>query len=138
MRLLLGAQDEVNALDGSHALGLELGVATSHHHERPRVLAAHLRDSLPSLVVGHLGDAARVDNHYVSPLATSGANDTTLRQGASHGTRLGEIQFAAQRVECGSQTMQYGGFSHIYAQSYIFLRKNELFFTFIKKNSPFV
>ena len=99
--LLLSAEHKVHMVSREHLLRLQLRVATRHNHEGVRVLSANASDQLPALLVRKLRHGASVHHADVGLLPGAHASDTVLSQFAPDGGRLGEIEFAAQRVVGG-------------------------------------
>ena len=88
------AEDEGDAGDGAHLVGFELGVATDDNDRGAGVLTDELMDSLATFVVGHLRDAACVDDADVRHLAFLHLANTHLLQLTGDGGSLGKVQLA--------------------------------------------
>lgn len=94
--LLLGTEHQVNTIEGSHLLGLQLRVASRHDHQCTGMPAYHAAYGLTAFGIGHFRHAARVHYTYICRLAFCGGCHTSLLELATHGARLGEIEFAPQ------------------------------------------
>ena len=94
--LLLRTQHQVDPFYARDVVGLQLGIASRHHHEGAGMLAYEFVYGLPALVVGHLGDAARIDVADVGRLALLGVRHAQGSQTFGHGSRLGKVQLTAQ------------------------------------------
>ena len=112
--LLVGPEHKVYALDAAHGLGLQLGVAPHHHDEGPGILTDKAVDGLTALVVGHVGNRARVDDAQVGTLSRPGLCNAHLAQKLGYGGRLGEIQLTAQCIICGLFASKSKFIYHIY------------------------
>ena len=95
VQLLLGTQDEVDALDVNDLFRLELRVAAGDHHEGARMLVRQAANGLPAFLVGQLSHRAGVDHADIRFLAGADLPDTLFRQHLADGRCLGEVQFAA-------------------------------------------
>ena len=95
---LFGTEHEVDVVDGKHLVRLELRVASGDDDEGAGVLAADASDQLAAFFVGQLCDGAGVHQADVGLFAGAHTPDTVRGQFAPDGGRLGEIEFAAERV----------------------------------------
>ena len=88
VELLLGAQDEVNAIDVRNFSGLQLGIAPDHRHERIRIGRLGAPHDVPAFGICMIGDAARVDHHHIGAVLHVHFGIASLRQPAHQRARF--------------------------------------------------
>ena len=92
--LLILPQHQTYARNSSYLFGLELCVATCDDDEGPGMLANELMYGLPTLVIGHLGDTAGVDDANISDLTRLHLLHTSSGELTRDGGRFGEVELA--------------------------------------------
>ena len=97
----------VNAVDSSHLIAFQLGVAAGHGNHRIRIFRRYAAYFLTAFLVGKLGDGAGVDYANVGNLAFPGSTHTFFRQHLPDGRSLRKIQFASERMVLGSKISEY-------------------------------
>ena len=98
--LLVRAQHQVNTVNTTDGLGVQLGIAARHHHKGPRMLAHHAVDGLTALVVSNISYRTGVDQADVCRLTLLRRCDTHLLKHLRKGRCLREVQLAPQGVIC--------------------------------------
>ena len=98
LSLLVAAKNQVYALHGRNLFGFQLGIAPRHHNNGTRMVPDQTMYGLAALAVRHLCNATCIYHTYIRNLTLASGPHTTSLQFCTHGTRLREVQFAAQGV----------------------------------------
>ena len=118
---LLGTEYHIHPFDGSYLLGLELGIATRHHHKGSRMVLHQAMDGLTAFLVRHFGDRTSVHHANVRLLPFPSRTYSRFLQNLSDSGGLREVQFTAQGVINGLLILKY---SSIYHSSSHLMRKD--------------
>ena len=94
-----GAQYEIDPVDIRDFVGLQLGVATDHHHLCTRVSAQRAANDVSALTVGEFSYRAGVDDDDIGAVAKRNGLVTGVGELAADGGGLAVIELAAERVE---------------------------------------
>ena len=96
LALLALWQDETDAIDGRHLIGLELRVATGHYDKRAGMASHQPMDGLAAFVIRHLRHRTGVHHTDVGHLARPHIAHAHFTQTLTDGRRLGEVQLTSK------------------------------------------
>ena len=95
---LVGAQHQINSFYLAYILRLQLGIASRHDDESPRVLPHHAVNRLTTLMVGNFRHRASVDQANVSFLPILCSNHAHVFEHLAKSGSFREVEFAAQCI----------------------------------------
>lgn len=110
--LLIATQNKTDPRHLQYFVSLKLRKTASHNHKGICIVTDAPPNHLTAFFISLLRHRTCVDDIDIRHVIKINALETGLRQTAGHVTRLAEIQFAAERMECRTAIEERGGVNH--------------------------